>query len=121
VLAATDTDALLTSERLRRAAAHLRGHTRAPAEGLGDDPERLAPVFDELVRRAGELAARSAGQQPLSADRLEHARLVLELERVDRARVRARAQREPMTSLARERERVRADLHAVVARLEQAV
>jgi DNA primase len=121
VLAATDTDELLTSERLRRAAVHLRGHTRAPTEGLGDDPERLAPVFDELVRRARELAARSAGQQPLSADRLEHARLVLELERVDRARVRARAQRAPMTPLARERERVRADLHAVVARLEQAV
>ena len=46
---------------------------------------------------------------------------MLELERVDRARIRARAQRSPATSLAREHERVMAELHAVVARLEQAV
>jgi DNA primase len=120
-LAAADTDALLTSERLRRVATHLRGRTRAPTDGLGDDPGLLTPALDELVKRAHGLAARSEGQQPLSPDRLEHARLVLELERVDRARIRARAQGEPMTPLARERERVRAELHAVVARLEQAV
>jgi DNA primase len=119
-LAAPDADQLLTSERLRRVATHLRGRVRAPTDGLGDDPERLAPVLAELVKRAHDLAARESGQ-PLSRDRLEHARLVLELERVDRARIRARAQRSPMTSLAREREQVRADLHAVVARLEQAV
>ena len=120
VLAASDTEELLTSERLRRAAIHLRGRIRTPTDGLGDDPDRLGVVLDELVKRAEDLAAAS-GQQPLSPDRLEHARLVLELERVERARVRARAQRAPMTSLARERERVRAELHAVVARLEQAV
>jgi hypothetical protein len=46
---------------------------------------------------------------------------VLELERVDRARIRARAQGSPMTSLARQREGVMAELHQVMARLEQAV
>jgi DNA primase len=121
-LAAPHTDELLTSERLRRVATHLRGRTHTPTDGLEDDPDQqLAPVIEALVKRARELSARSTDRQSLSPDRLEHARLVLELERVDRARVRARAQRSPMTSLARERERVRAELHAVVARLEQAV
>ncbi|MFZ0384667.1 MAG: DNA primase [Solirubrobacteraceae bacterium] len=119
-LSASDIDELLTSERLRRAAAHLRGRTRTPTIGLPDDDQQLAAVVAELVRRAGEMAGR-ADRRPPSPERLEHARLVLELERVDRARIRARAQGSPATSLARERERVMAELHAVVARLEQAV
>jgi len=120
-LSASDIDELLTSERLRRAAAHLRGRTRAPTAELPAGDEQLALIVAELAKRAGEMAGHGADRQPPSPDRLEHARLVLELERVDRARIRARAQRSPMTSLARERERVRAELHQVVARLEQAV
>jgi len=120
-LSASDIDELLTSERLRRAAAHLRGRTRTPTAELPAGDEQLALVVAELVRRAGEMAGPSPDRRPPSPERLEHARLVLELERVDRARIRARAQRSPATSLARERERVLADLHAVVARLEQAV
>ncbi len=120
-LGGSDIDELLTSERLRRAAAHLRGRTRTPTADLPPGDEELALVVAELVKRAGEMAGHGPDRQPPSPDRLEHARLVLELERVDRARIRARAQRSPMTSLARERERVRAELHEVVARLEQTV
>jgi DNA primase len=120
-LSASDIDELLTSERLRRAAAHLRGRTRTPTAELPVDDEPLALVVAELVRRAGEMGGRGPDRRPPSPERLEHARLVLELERVDRARIRARAQGSPMTSLARERERVMAELHQVVARLEQAV
>jgi DNA primase len=120
-LGESDINELLTSERLRRAAGHLRGRTRTPTAELPADDEDLALVVGELVRRAGEMGGHGADRQPPSPDRLEHARLILELERVDRARIRARARRSPMTSLARERERVRAELHAVVARLEQAV
>ena len=104
-LSAPDIDELLTSERLRRAAAHLRGRTRTPTAELPAGDEQLALVVAELVKRAGEMAGRGPDRRPPSPERLEHARLVLELERVDRARIRARAQGSPMTSLARERER----------------
>jgi DNA primase len=120
-LSGSDIDELLTSERLRRAAAHLRGRTRTPTAELPEGDDELALVAAELVKRAGEMGGRAPDRRPLSPERLEHARLVLELERVDRARIRARAQRSPATSLAREHERVMAELHAVVARLEQAV
>jgi DNA primase len=120
-LSASDIDELLTSERLRRAAEHLRGRTRTPTAGLPAGDEPLARVIAELVRRAGEMAERGPDRRPPSPERLEHARLVLELERVDRARIRARAQGSPMTSLARQREGVMAELHQVMARLEQAV
>jgi DNA primase len=120
-LSAPDIDELLTSERLRRAAVHLRGRTRAPTAELPADDEQLALVVAELVRRAGEMAGHGPDRRPPSPERLEHARLMLELERVDRAKLRARAEGSPITPLARERERVMADLHQVVARLEQAV
>jgi DNA primase len=119
-LSAPDIDELLTSDRLRHAAAHLRGRTRTPTAELPAGDERLARVVAELVRRAGEMAGRP-DRRPPSPERLEHARLMLELERVDRAKLRARAAGSPITPLARERERVMADLHQVVARLEQAV
>jgi DNA primase len=120
-LSAPDIDELLTSERLRRAAAHLRGRTRTPTAELPPGDEQLALVVAELVKRAGEMAGRGPDRQPPSPERLEHARLMLALERVDRAKLRARAEGSPITPLARERERVMAELHQVVARLEQAV
>jgi DNA primase len=120
-LSAPDINELLTSEGLRRAAAHLRGRTRTPTAELPAGDERLALVVGELVKRAGEMAGHGPDRRPPAPERLEHARLMLELERVDRAKLRARAAGSPITPLARERERVMADLHQVVARLEQAV
>jgi DNA primase len=120
-LSGSDLDELLTSERLRQAAAHLRGRTRSPTEAIPAGDEQLARVVAELVKRAGDMAGRDPDRRALSPDRLEHARLMLELERVDRARIRARAQGSPITALARERERVLLELHAANARLEQAV
>ena len=114
-LAAIDPDELLTSELLRRAARHLTGRTSAPLAGLPPDDEELARVIADLVARAGR-----AGQ--VSEERLEHARLVLELARMDRAILRARAQGAAGTSeLGREREHVLAAIRGVVARLEKAV
>ncbi len=120
-LGAPDIDQLLTSERLRRAAAHLRGRARTPTAELPAGDDELALVVGELVRRAGEMAGHGPDRRPPAPERLEHARLMLELERVDRAKLRARAAGSPITPLARERERVMAELHQVVARLEQAV
>jgi len=120
-LARPDIDELLTSERLRGAAAHLRGRTRTPTAELPAGDEQLAIVVTELVKRAGDMAGRDPARGALSPDRLEHARLMLELERVDRAKLRARAEGAPITALARERERVLLELHAANARLEQAV
>ena len=58
----------------------------------------------------------------MSGERLEHARLVLELARVDRAIVRARAAGAAGTNeLAHEREQVLEAIRGVVARLEKAV
>ena len=53
-----------------------------------------------------------------SADRLEHARLVLDLERLERAILRARAEGEGTSELAREREQTRDAYRDVVSRLE---
>ncbi len=114
-LAAIDPDELLTSELLRRAARHLAGRTSAPLAGLPPDDEELARVVADLVARAGR-----GGQ--VSQERLQHARLVLELARLDRAIVRARAQGAAGTSeLGHEREQVLAAIRGVVARLEKAV
>ena len=120
-LSTPDIDELLTSERLRCAAAHLRGRARTPTAELPAGDDQLALVVAELVRRAGEMAGHGPDRRPPAPERLEHARLMLELERVDRAKLRARAAGSPITPLARERERVMAELHQVVARLEQAV
>jgi DNA primase len=114
-LAAIDPDELLTSELLRRAARHLAGRTSAPLADLPPDDEELARVVADLVARAGR-----AGQ--VSEERLEHARLMLELARVNRAIVRARSEGAAGTSeLGHEREQVLAAIRGVVARLEKAV
>ncbi len=114
-LAAIDPDELLTSEILRRAARHLAGRVASPLADLPADDDELARVVADLVARAGR-----AGE--VSEERLEHARLVLELGRIDRAIVRARAQGAAGThELAHEREQVLAGIRGVVARLEKAV
>ncbi len=123
-LAAIDPDELLTSAQLRRAARHLTGgRTGSPLTELPPDDEQFARLMAGLV----ELAGRIPDPSP---DRLEHARLVLERDRLDRAIIRVRGHgaevigtgqlaREPGTGeLAREREVVRDAIRAVGARLE---
>jgi DNA primase len=114
-LSTSDPDELLTSEPLRRAARHLAGRTDAPLTDLPSDDEELARVVADLVARAGRAGS-------VNVERLEHARLVLERDRLDRAIRRARGEgRSDVTTLAREREAVLEQIRGVVARLEKAV
>jgi DNA primase len=115
MLAAIDPDRLLTSESLRRAARHLAaGHTGSPLTDLPSDDEPFARVLGALVQLAGRIP------DP-SPDRLEHARLVLDRDRLDRAIIRARGQATGgagTAELAREREGVRDAIKMVGARIE---
>jgi DNA primase len=117
-LAEIDPDQLLTSEVFRRTARHLAGRAASPMADLPGDDEELARVVADLVARAGR--AGEVGE--VGEESLEHARLVLELGRVDRALVRARATGAGgITELAREREQVLAAIKRVVVRLERTV
>lgn len=114
-LFAIDPDQLITSEIMRRAARHIAGRTASPLADLPPDDEELARTVADLVARAGR-----AGR--VSEDQLEHARLVLERARLERAIRRARADGSPgIGELARERESVLEQIRHVVARLERAV
>jgi DNA primase len=114
-LFAIDLDRLITSELLRRAARHIAGRTRSPLADLPSGDEPLARTVAALVEEAGR-----AGR--VSEDELEHARLVLERTRLDRAIRRARAEgATEIPELARERETVREQIRQVVAKLERAV
>ena len=110
-----DTEQLITSELLRRAARHLAGRTQSPLADLPAGDEQLARTVAGLVEEAG-----LAGQ--VSDDQLEHARLVLEQARLDRAIRRAKTEGGTgIADLAREREAVMAARRSVYARLEKAV
>jgi DNA primase len=114
-LALADPDELLTSSLLRRAAQHLRGRVAAPLSDLPEGDEELARVLADLV----ELAGRG---RDISVERLEHARLLLERDRLDRAIRRARVQGQAdATTLGRERELVLEQIRGTVSRLERAV
>jgi DNA primase len=112
VLAGLDVDEILTSTALRRAARHLTGRLRAPLADLPDDDEEFARTISGLVELAGRVP------DP-SADRLEHTRLILDRDRLDRAIIRARAEGAGTSDLAHQREVVRDAIHDAVARLEQ--
>ncbi len=115
VLAEIEPDEVLTSEIYRRAARHLAGRCRTPMADLPDEDEELARTVAELVDLAGR-------REDITVDRLHHARLLLELARLDRAIVRTRAQGgEGVSELARERQHALEALHGVVTRLERAV
>jgi DNA primase len=110
-----DIDALITSGLLRRAARHIAGRTDSPLADLPADDEPLARTVAALVAEAGERGR-------VSEDELEHARLVLDEARLDRAIRRATAEGGAgVPALAREREAVRAARHSVTTRLERAV
>jgi DNA primase len=115
MLAGIDVDALLTSELHRRAARHLATHMAAPLGDLPTDDDELARVVAGLVDRAGRGGT-------VAADALDHARLLLELARVERALARARAARQPgVGALAAQRQSVLGELRAVGVRLEKPV
>jgi len=110
-----DPEQLITSELMRRAARHIAGRTHAPLSDLPVDDEPLARTVADLVARAGRAAS-------VSQDQLEHARLVLERARLERAIRRARAEGSSgIGELAREREEVLERIRQTVARLERAV
>jgi DNA primase len=114
-LARIDPDELLTSELLRRAARHLVPRTQTPLADLPRGDDELAQTMAGLVASAGRAGS-------VSAERLEHARLVLERARLDRAIRRARASGTTgVAVLAREREAVLEAIHKVVTQLERAV
>lgn len=110
-----DPDRLITSDLLRRAARHLTGRTQSPLSDLPTDDDELARTVADLVTEAGR-------ERDVSDDQLEHARLVLEQARLERAIRRAQAEgKTGIGELAREREAVMAARRMVYARLERAV
>lgn len=84
-LAQIDAEQHLTSGIARRAAAHLGqpGRLEAPMDALPEGDGDLEQFLFDLVRRAAAGTAASSG--------LEHARLMLELSRLERAIAQARA------------------------------
>jgi DNA primase len=111
LLAELDVDEMLTSTPLRRAATHLAQHLRAPMADLPAEDEEFARTISGLV----ELAGRVPDPSPA---RLEHARLKLDLDRLERAIIRARGEGAGTGELARQREVVRDAIRDAVARLE---
>jgi DNA primase len=107
-----DVDGLLTSAALRHVARHLAGHIREP---LAD----LPPEDDEFARTVSGLVALAARVPDPTPDRLEHARLMLDLDRLERAIIRARGEGVGTSDLAHQREVVRAAMRDTVERLEK--
>ena len=113
VLDTIDPDKLLTSSVLRRAAGHLAKQLDAPLLDLPRDDDEMSQAVAELVERSGRGGS-------VTADKLEHSRLLLELARVERQLNRARGERRPgIAVLAREKQDIKTRLEAVVSRLEQ--
>ncbi len=112
MLARIDIDGLLSSGVMRRAAHHLAARTRAPLSDLPPDDDAFARAIADLVRLAGD----TPNPGP---DNLEHARLLLELARLDRGILRARRNGAGTHELAAEREKVLAARRDVAARLDE--
>jgi DNA primase len=114
-LAEIDIDELIRSDAFRGAAHHLAGRCERP---LSD----LPPHDDALARTVADLVGRAGRADDVTIERLEHARLMLERARIERAIRRARVDgRAGIAALARERESVLAAIHQVVSRLERTV
>jgi DNA primase len=109
-----DPEQLITSELMRRAARHLVGRTQSPLANLPPGDDELARTVADLVDQAGQL--RDVGD-----DELEHARLVLERDRLDRAIRSGRAEGQTGVELANEREAVLEKLRQVTTKLQRAL
>jgi hypothetical protein len=108
-LSALDPEQAFTNELMRRAAAHLRDHLDAPAEGV-------APEDSELAGLVAQLAVRAA-QQRGSTAALEGASLTIELQRIDRA-IAARRGQGDVAPLSAQRAELR---HRLDRAIEQAM
>ena len=119
-----DPDALLTSAVLRRAVRRLTGQLEISPGVIAvapEDPALRSEVSDEQVSVAiDELESRAArAGRIVSAEELEHARLLLELARVERKLQSARVVGEGVADLAWQRQQVKQALGDVTARLER--
>ena len=83
-LAKMDVDELFTGEVARRAAHHLREHVGNPTEGVPPDDAELAALLTEIAVRAAH--------EPAEPATLEVETLQLELARIERQMVVARAE-----------------------------
>jgi DNA primase len=111
-LARIDAEHYITSDLWRRAAAHLQSRLEAPLRDLPPGDEELARAVADLVKRAGKATE-------VTADRLDHARLVLDLARLEREIRRARALRSgDVVALARARQAVKQEIATLVTKLE---
>ena len=113
-LARIDPEALLLDDVLRRAARLLSAHLPAePPDPPGDDPELIIALDD--------LRARAARGRHVSVDELEHARLVLERDRLRREIGYLREHGGGggvLAKLSAQHQEVLASIRAVVTRLE---
>jgi len=102
-----------SNDRTRQAAEHLRHHLQAPLANLPDDDPDLAAYLRALTVRFD--------REPVGRASLEHAWLLLELARLQRAIVAARrAESVEVATLAHEREQVRRRIDEVSERIDRA-
>jgi DNA primase len=80
-----DLDAHFANDATRRAARHVLAHPSDPLGAAPEDEPELGGLLAELVARCGDV--------PVSPESLEHAELLLELARLQRAMAAARAER----------------------------
>jgi DNA primase len=108
-LRALDPEQAFTNALMRRAAAHLRDHLDAPAEGVAPEDSDLAGLIAQLAVRAA--------QQRGSTAALEGASLTIELQRIDRA-IAARRGQGDVAPLSAQRAELR---HRLDRAIEQAM
>ncbi len=123
-LSRIDPDQLFTSAVLRRAVRRLTGQMEISPGVVAiapEDPSAGPSVSDEQVSRAiDDLESRAArASHTVVAEELEHARLLLELARVERQLQSAKAAGAGAFDIAWQRDQVREALRQVIAKLER--
>ncbi len=112
-LATINLDEHLTSARLRRVARHLIGRAARPMSDIDPEDEDLARLIATIVARAGD-------ETDITDAHVEQQRLLLELNRLERALRGARGGGGGDTNaLAHERERVIEEIRELDAQLEK--